>query len=74
MGALYEDMGNILGRYYKIGESVKEETGNKEEYQKFFNAALKKYGVSSPDDLDDEKKKDFYNYIDANWEGDNEND
>ena len=74
MGALYEDMGNILGRYYKIGESVQEETGDKEEYQKFFNAALKKYGVSSPDDLDDEKKKDFYNYIDANWKGDNEND
>ena len=48
--------------------------GSKEEYQKFFKAALKKYGVSSPDDLDDEKKKDFYNYIDANWKGDNEND
>ena len=74
MGALYEDMGNILGRYYEIGEKVTEETGDKEEYQKFFNAALKKYGVSSPDDLDDEKKKDFYNYIDANWKGDNEND
>ena len=74
MGALYEDMGNILGRYYEIGESVTEETGDKEEYQKFFNAALKKYGVSSPDDLDDEKKKDFYNYVDANWKGDNESD
>ena len=74
MGALYEDMGNILGRYYEIGETVTEETGDKEEYQKFFNAALKKYGVSSPDDLDDEKKKEFYNYVDANWEGDNESD
>ena len=74
MGALYEDMGNILGRYYEIGESVTEETGDKEEYQKFFNAALKKYGVSSPDDLDDEKKKEFYDYVDANWEGDNESD
>ena len=74
MGALYEDMGNILGRYYEFGESVTEETGDKEEYQKFFNAALKKYGVSSPDDLDDEKKKEFYNYVDANWKGDNESD
>ena len=74
MGALYEDMGNILGRYYEIGETVTEETGDKEEYQKFFNAALKKYGVSSPDDLDDEKKKEFYNYVDANWKGDNESD
>jgi len=74
MGALYEDMGNILGRYYEIGETVSEETGDKEEYQKFFRAALKKFGVSEPDELDDDKKKDFYNYVDANWKGDNESD
>ena len=74
LGALYEDMGNILGRYYEVGKVVKEETGDKEEYQKFFNSALKKFGVSSPDDLDDDKKKDFYNYVDANWQGDNESD
>ena len=36
--------------------------------------ALKKFNVSEPDELDDDKKKDFYNYIDANWKGDNEND
>ena len=74
LGALYEDMGNILGRYYEVGEVVKEETGDKEEYQKFFNSALKKFGVSSPDDLDDDKKKEFYNYFDKNWQGDNESD
>ena len=74
LGALYEDMGNILGRYYEVGEVVKEETGDKEEYQKFFNSALKKFGVSSPDDLDDDKKKEFYNYVDKNWQGDNESD
>ena len=74
MGALYEDMGNILGRYYEIGETVSEETGDKEEYQKFFTAALKKFGVSEPDELPDDKKKEFYNYVDANWEGDNESD
>ena len=79
MGALYEDMGNILGRYYEVGEdhengSHEPEEGGKEEYQKFFNAALKKYGVSSPDDLDDEKKKDFFNYVDKNWSGDSEAD
>ena len=74
LGALYEDMGNILGRYYEVGEVVKEETGDKEEYQKFFRMALKKFGVSEPDKLPDEKKKEFYNYVDANWEGDNESD
>ena len=79
MGALYEDMGNILGRYYEVGEAHENGehepmTGGKKEYQKFFNAALKKYGVSSPDELDDEKKKEFFNYIDKNWSGDNEAD
>ena len=79
MGALYEDMGNILGRYYEIGEthdngSHEPMKGGKEKYQKFFNAALKKFGVSEPDELDDDKKKDFYNYVDANWKGDNESD
>ena len=74
MGALYEDMGNILCRYYEVGEGIKEEEGGKEEYQKFFNAALKKYGVSSPDDLDDEKKKEFFNYVDKNWSGESEAD
>ena len=74
MGALYEDMGNILGRYYQVGEVVKEESGGKEEYEKFFRAALKKFGVSEPDELDDDKKKDFYNYVDKNWQGDNESD
>ena len=74
LGALYEDMGNILGRYYEIGETVKEETGDKEEYQKFFRAALKKFGVSEPDELEDDKKKEFYNYVDKNWQGDNESD
>ena len=74
MGALYEDMGNILGRYYEIGETVTEVAGDKEEYQKFFRMALKKFGVSEPDKLPDEKKKEFYNYVDANWKGDNESD
>ena len=74
LGALYEDMGNILGRYYEVGEAVNEETGDKEEYQKFFRAALKKFGVSEPDKLPDDKKKEFYNYVEANWKGDNESD
>ena len=79
MGALYEDMGNILGRYYEIGESHengehKPMKGDKDEYQKFFRGALKKFGVSEPDKLPDEKKKEFYDYIDANWAADKETD
>ena len=57
----------------EMEESVNEaQSGGKEEYQKFFNAALKKFKVKSPAELKGENKKKFYDYIDANWEGDNE--
>jgi len=73
MGALYEDMGSILGRYYEIGES--EESKIKEgEYEAFFQSAMKKFGISSPDELDDEKKKEFFDYVDKNYKADNETD
>tara|TARA_Y100000310_G_C20615810_1_gene780555 strand:- start:974 stop:1498 length:525 start_codon:yes stop_codon:yes gene_type:complete len=70
--ALYEDMGNILNRYYDITE----EEGDKSEYQAFFRKAAEKFGVDpeNVDDLPDEKKKAFFNYIDKNWEGDTESD
>lgn len=45
-----------------------------EEYQKFFQSALKKFGVDSPAELDDKKKKEFFDYVDKNWEGENEED
>ena len=41
----------------------------KTEYQKFFMKALKKFGVSSPTELDDAKKKEFFDYVDKNWTG-----
>ena len=46
--------------------------GDKEAYQKFFNKAMKKFGISSPDELEGDKKKEFFNYIDKNWKGDHE--
>ena len=41
-------------------------------YKKFFNDSLKKFGVTSPEELSAEKKKEFYNHIDANWNSDDE--
>ena len=39
-----------------------------DEYQKFFQSALKKFKVDSPADFkDDAKKKEFFNYIDKNY-------
>ena len=48
------------------------QSGDKEAYKKFFDAALKKFKASSPADLKGDQKKKFFDYIDANWEGDNE--
>ena len=81
MSGLYEDMGNILGRYYSIGEGEVKSEGSgtrdfKEDdgYKAFFQKALKKWGVSSPDEIKDDDKKDFFDYVDRNWKGDNESD
>ena len=35
---------------------------------------MKKFGISSPDELDDEKKKDFFNYVDKNYKAKKETD
>ena len=41
-------------------------------YEEFFQKALVKYGVKAPDELEGDKKKEFYDYIDANWKSDKE--
>jgi len=52
--------------------NISEASGDKEAYKKFFDAALKKFKVSSPAELKGDQKKKFFDYIDKNWEGDNE--
>lgn len=56
------------------GNVVKEDSAKQEKYKKFFNAALKKFGVSSPAELKGDKKKEFFDYVDANYNADNESD
>jgi len=57
--------------YPELLESVAEdklkESEKQKAYQKFFSAALKKFGVESPKDLDDTKKKEFFDYVDKNY-------
>ena len=87
MGALYEDMGYILNRYYEMEgddsenpqadqeddmvkaglKNVKGADINEGDYEAFFQKAMKKFGISSPDELDDDKKKKFFNYVDNNY-------
>ena len=58
----------------KTLKQIREEKGDKEAYQKFFNGMLKKFGVKSPAELEGDEKKKFYDAIDSGWEGDNESD
>ena len=76
LAGLYEDMGNILNRYYDIPEGAEQVDKDEEDkesikegdYEEFFQKAMKKFGISSPDELgDDEKKKKFFNYVDKNY-------
>ena len=55
-------------RYIDILNKLREET----EYQKFFKSAMKKFGIKSPGELDGDKEKKFYDYVDKNWKGKNE--
>lgn len=55
----------------KNGKPVNE--GSKEEYKKVFDAAMKKFKISSLADLkSDELKKKFFNYVDANYKAKDE--
>ena len=53
-------------------DNIEETTGDTEAYQKFFNSALKKFGVKTPAELEGDKKKEFYDYVDKNWTADHE--
>ena len=65
----FEDMDDFKDTHFesRVHHRARVTEGDKEEYQKFFNAALKKFDAKSPADMDDEKKKKFFNYIDKNW-------
>mgnify|MGYP004036233769 CR=1 FL=1 len=46
-------------------DAIKEQDG---EYKKVFQAAMKKFGVKSPSEFKDEKKKkEFFDYVDAQY-------
>ena len=59
---------SIISVWSEAASKIKE--GSKEEYQKFFNSALKKFKIDSPADLkSDAEKKKFFNYVDKNYTG-----
>ena len=52
----------------KIKKNMVVNTIEEGDYEAFFQKAMKKFGISSPDELgSDEKKKKFFNYVDKNY-------
>ena len=59
-----------LGLSDDLLEASKQVLQNSKEYEDFFKASLKKFGVSSPADFkSDEEKKKFFDYIEKNYKG-----
>jgi len=56
----------FIGGVREAEEAKKSEL--QKSYQDYFQAKLSKFGVESPADLDDEKKKEFFNDIAADWD------
>jgi len=55
-------------------ETVSKMAASRDEYMAFFRKMLKKYGVDSPADLDDAKKKQFFDEVDKGWKAEEETD
>ena len=53
-------------------ENIQKENEKYSEYEKFFMKTLKKFGVDSPAELSPEKKKEFFDFIDANYKAKDE--
>jgi hypothetical protein len=43
-------------------------------YEAFFQKKLKQWNVDSPEELSDEKQKEFFDEVDKEWKADNESD
>jgi hypothetical protein len=62
------DVRKDIAEIKQILTKLSEET----EYRKYFKSMLDKYGVSSPSELDAEKKKEFFNAVSSGWKGSKE--
>jgi len=65
---------DIVFESHHTGRDVTEAGSEETSYEKFFASAMKKFGVSSPIDLSPEDTKKFFNYVDKNWEAEEESD
>ena len=57
-----------------LGEAENMMFREDDDYKAFFKKAMKKFNVSNIEDLSDDDKKDFFNYVDRNYKAKNEKD
>ena len=65
---------DIVFENHHSGRDVTEAGAEETPYEKFFASAMKKFGVGSPIELSPEDTKKFFNYVDKNWEAEEETD
>ena len=63
----------LIARKDEVAEAYGDTLGEQSDYDTFFKKAMKKFGIESPADLkSEEDKKEFFNYVDKNFKGKNE--
>ena len=70
----HEEEVPVEGKSYRDGDELEADAVQEGTYEDFFQSALKKFGVSSPEDLSDEAKVKFFDYVDKNWSAKSETD
>ena len=57
----------------RVVERIAEMSKRQKAYRDFFEKKLSKYGVGSLAELPDKKKKQFFDELDRDWKGEDEN-
>ena len=70
----HEEEEQVEGKSYRDGDELEDESVKEGTYDAFFKSALEKFGVSSPEELSDDAKVKFFDYVDANWTAKKETD
>ena len=70
----HEEEVPVEGKSYRDGDELEDESVKEGTYDAFFKSALEKFGVSSPEELSDDAKVKFFDYVDANWTAKKETD
>ena len=65
---------DIVFENHHTGRDVTEAGAEETSYEKFFASAMKKFGVASPIELSPDDTKKFFDYVDKNWDAEEESD